>query len=233
MRRLLVAAALAIAALHGQAADALTDAIDAAYPPYRTALFRTNAGAADESVRAVAAARDAWAALRRRFAAGPVTPYDRDAGFAKTLADVDDVYGRAAAEARDGRLAAAHETLEAVRDLIGELRRRNGVIAYSDHVNACHAQMEAVLKEGPRQLEGAGLAALAMQVGVLDHLARKLDTEAQPTLRSQPGFADALRDVQVSVGALRQAVLAQDAGAARRALSALKAPFSRLFLHFG
>lgn len=237
MRRLaglIIAAVLAAGAPVVDAADAVTEAIDAAYPSYRNALFRTNAGAAAESEQAVAAARNAWAALAGRFGTAPTAPYDRDIGFARTLSEVDAVYARAAAEVRDGKLTAAHETLESVRDLIGELRRRNGVIAYSDHVNAYHAQMEAVLNEGPRLLENeAGMRALTLQVGVLDHLATKLDAEASAALRAQAGFGDALREVQASVAALRQAMLAPDAGAAKRSIAALKAPFSRLFLRFG
>jgi hypothetical protein len=222
------------AAAAAHAADDVTDAIDAAYPAYRAALFRTNAGAAAESAQAVAAAQQAWAGMRKRYESAPPPPYDRDARFSQTLTAVDAVYARAAVEVREQHLPQAHETLEAVRDLLGELRRRNGVIVYSDHVNAYHAQMERVLKEGPGLLGSAdGLPAFTLEVGVLDHLAQRLSTEAGPTLLAQAGFGDAVREVLDSVGALRRSVLAQDPAAARRAVSTLKPPFSRLFLHFG
>lgn len=234
MKRWWLAAGLALGASLAGAADVVTEAVDAAYPAYRTALFRTNSAEAAASEQAIAAAQRAWSGLRQRFEAAPPPPYDRDREFAKTLAEVDAVYALAATEVREGRLAQAHETLEQVRDLIGELRRRNGIVAYSDHVNAYHAQMEAILKDGPRMLDGAGgLPALALQAGALDHLARRLDTEAGAGLRAQPGFAESLQQVQDSTAALRRAVLAQDAAAARRAIAQLKPPFSRLFLRFG
>ena len=45
------------------AADALTDAMQAAYGPYRVVLFRTNSKAQAESEQAMAQARQAWAAI--------------------------------------------------------------------------------------------------------------------------------------------------------------------------
>jgi hypothetical protein len=234
MKSWLLAAGLVLAGSPACAGDALTEAIDAAYPPYRSALFRTNSGEAAESAQAIDTARQKWTALRMRFEAGPPAPYDRDRTLARTFAEVDAVYARAAAEVRDRRLAQAHETLEAVRDLLGELRRRNGVVAWSDHVNAYHAEMEKVLLDGPKLLDGTGgITALALQAGALEHLARRLDTEAPATLRAQPGFGEALLAVQASVDMLRSALLAQDAAAIRRAIAPLKPPFSRLFLRFG
>jgi hypothetical protein len=216
------------------AADPLTRAMQAAYVPYRAALFHTNAKAQADTLRALADARQAWHALREQHGTQPPTPYADDRSLPATLAEVDSVLGRAETQARAGELAAAHETLEQVRELLAELRRRNGVVVFSDHMNAYHEVMEQVLLQGPALLDGEqGAMRLMAWVGTLEHLAARLGREADAALWAQPGFAEGQAAVAASVQALRAALLAGDSTAARKAIPALKPPYSRLFLRFG
>jgi len=216
------------------AADAITDAMQAAYAPYRAALFRTNSQAQAESEQAIAAARSQWRALADRHGARPGAPYDRDPAFAATLKQVDEVYARAEAQIAARQLPEAHETLEKARDLMAELRRRNGVVVFSDHMNAYHAQMEHVLVDGPKRLaQPGGLIEVAALSGTLDHLARRLRSEAPPALAQDAEFKALADAVQASVGALRAAIARQDEAAVREAIGKLKGPYSRLFLKFG
>lgn len=216
------------------AADAATDAMQAAYAPYRVVLFRTNSKAQAESEQAIAHARQSWQSVIDRFAVRPPAPYERDSAFGATLTQVASVYAKAAEQIRDKQLAEAHETLEAARDLLAELRRRNNVVVYSDHMNAYHAEMEHVLMEGPRELASAQGAMLLMaRIGVLQHLAQRLRSEAPAGLTGDPEFAPLLQAVESSVAALRTATLSQDTAAIQRALGALKGPYSKLFLKFG
>jgi hypothetical protein len=225
---------LLAASAAAMAADPLTSAVQAAYAPYRAALFHTNAKAQPESARALSELRTAWQALRARFGSSPPTPYAADAALPATLAEVAQVLDAADAQVRAGRLPEAHETLERVRDLLAELRRRNGVIVFSDHMNAYHEVMELVLHDGPALLKAEqGVLQLMSRVGVLDHLAARLLSQADEALRSQPGFAEGQAAVAASVAQLRQALLAGDTAAAARAIAALKQPYSRLFLRFG
>lgn len=216
------------------AADAVTDAMQVAYVPYRAALFRTNSKAQAESEQAIAKARAQWQALSERYAAQPGAPYDRDPGFAATLKKVDDVYAKAQAQIADRRLPDAHATLEEARDLMADLRRRNGVIVFSDHMNAYHEEMEQVLNEAASILARPdGMLALAGQAGVLDYLGRRLRSEAPATLAVAAEFGSLVDALQGSVAALRAAIARQDEAAVRDALGKLKAPYSRLFLKFG
>ena len=226
--------ALSLVAVPARAADAVTDAMQAAYAPYRAALFRTNSKAQVESEQAIARAQAEWNALVERFASRPPAPYDRDPAVAGALNAVADVYRKAEAEIRDKRLADAHETLEEARDLMAELRRRNGVVVYSDHMNAYHAEMEHVLKDGPKLVDAPqGMMQLMARVGALDYLAQRLRSEAPPALAGEARFAASVKGVEESVAALRTAVLNQDAAGVRAALGKLKGPYSKLFLEFG
>jgi hypothetical protein len=231
------ALALALAlfgATAAHAGDAVTDALQEAYAPYRVALFRTSGKSQDEAQQAVAQAQMAWRSMAERLGAKPAAPYDRDAEFAARLAQVNALYERAAAAVRANRLAEAHEELESVRELLADLRRRNGVVVFSDHMNAYHAEMERLLVEAPKALDGPSGTLLAMsQVGALDYLAHQLRLQAPAPLQRNAEFEGLLKDVEASVQTVKAALLRQDAAAVRDALGKLKPAYSRLFVRFG
>lgn len=227
----LLSVALAGAAF---AADPLTDAVQAAYAPYRAALYLTNGKDQAEAAAAMNKARQAWAEVAARFANAAPAPYQGDAQLATTLAQVGAVYEKAAAQVQAGQLAPAHATLEDVRELLAALRQRNGVVVYSDHMNAYHAEMEHVVVEGPQQLaDAAGTLPLLARVGALDYLAHRLRTQAPEALSRDAEFTTLLAKVEESVATLKQALLKQDLPAAREALGKIKGPYSRLFRKYG
>jgi hypothetical protein len=216
------------------AADPVTDAMNAAYAPYRVALFRTNSQAQPESEQAIARTSQEWQALIAQYAKAPPAPYNRDASFAKTLEDVAAVYAKASTEIQAKTLTQAHETLEKARDLMAELRRRNGVVVYSDHMNAYHAEMEHMLGDGPKwAAETQGAMLIMEKLGAMEYLAGRLRSEAPASVGTDPAFAGALQAVEKSLAGLRDAVLTQDAGKIRDALSRIKGPYSQFFLKFG
>ena len=216
------------------AADPVTDAITSAYTPYRIALFRTNNKAQTESEAAIAQASQAWQEIITKYAKAPTPPYNRDTGFAKSLTDVAAVYEQASVEIRAKKLTEAHETLENARDLMAEIRRRNNVIVYSDHMNAYHAEMEQMLTEGPKWLEQPnGFLLLMEKLGSMAFLAARLKSEAPSAVASDPAFAPALKALEQSVSALREAILSQDTARVRSAIQKIKGPYSQLFLKFG
>lgn len=235
MRRCAPVLLLALAAaLPARAADVFTDAMQAAYAPYRTALFRTNGKDAVAAAEAVALGRRAWQDVQGRFAARPPAPYDRDPRVAETLAAVDTAFAQATADVAAGRLPEAHEALEAVRDRLGELRQRNQVVVYSDHVNAFHAEMEHLLTAAPGLLaQPQGLRPLLARAAVLAYLAGRLKAEAPADRSAQAEFGPALQAVLAATEALQATALADDAAAARAALAPIKPAFSRFFLRFG
>ena len=233
-RNLLIAGIGLTSAAMGFAADPITDAMTAAYAPYRVALFRTNSKAQIASEEAIVQASQAWQTLISTYAKAPPPPYDRDPHFGKALADVTAVYEKASNEIRAQKLAEAHETLENARDLMAEIRRRNNVIVYSDHMNAYHAEMEHLLSDGPKWVgQAQGFLLLMEKLGSMEFLAARLKSEAPTAVTSDPAFASALKTVEQSLSALREAILAQDANRVREAISKVKGPYSQLFLKFG
>jgi hypothetical protein len=219
---------------HAHAADAVTDAMQTAYAPYRVALVKTNGQSQVESQQAVKQAQQAWTQLTSQFGTTPTAPYDRDAAFAASLAEVALVYSQAAAEVAANQLATAHNTLERVREVTAEMRHRNQVIVFSDHMNAYHRQMELLLREGEKTLAQAnGPLQLSSTVGVLNYLALNLTREAPATLLNNEEFMGLLKAVTLSAQHLQATLMTNDLTAVKEAMRKLKSPYSKLFLKFG
>ena len=215
-------------------ADPVTDALQKAYAPYRAALFKTNSGQAAESAEALKQAQQAWGQVAQLVKSQPTVPYANDALMARTLSGVEANYAKAAQEVAAGQLPQAHATLEAVRDLLSELRRQNQVVVYSDHMNAYHAQMEHLLDEGPKWLKAAdGSPKLAAQAGVLSYLAERLTSEAPAAAQASPEFKELLAAVNRSVAGLTSAIASGDKAQIEKAIGQVKAPYSKLFVKFG
>ncbi len=234
MKNYLISAVLCVAGVSAWAADPVTDAMQVAYAPYRVALFRTNSNAQAESQQAIAQAQLAWTKLTEQYSAKPPAPYDRDPAFAASLAEVSKVYAVAAQEVAANQLSAAHETLEKARDIMAEMRRRNQVVIFSDHMNAYHSEMENVLINGPKILsQPNGMQQLTAMVGTLNYLAKRLVTEAPANYASNVEFGESAKAVNKSVSDLQDALFLQDVAAVNAALSKVKVPYSKFFLKFG
>jgi hypothetical protein len=216
------------------AADAVTDLMQAAYGPYRTALFKTNSNSQAEALVALNEAQRSWNQLALKFGSTPPAPYDRDRAFGTSIDEVSKVYAKASEQVAANQLSAAHETLEAARDVLAELRRRNQIVVYSDHMNAFHTEMEHVIIEGPKILsQQSGMQQLTEQVGVLVYLSKKLVTEAPAVYSANAEFKNSLAALEKSVADLRTALFSQNTEAVKEAMKKLKQPYSKMFLKFG
>jgi len=232
--RLLSLLALLSIASPVPAADPVTEAIQQAYAPYREALYKTNGQSQAEALAALDRARQQWQALVAAYAGKPSQPYARDPQFAASLQAVGRVYDEARAKIDAHQLGEAHHALEAARDILADLRHRNGIVVYSDHMNAYHSQMEHVLDSSARLLEEKqGQLKLMSEVGVLAFLARRLDAEASAELKANGQFVTLLKAVGEAVSRLEAAVLTGDAQEIRASLQGLKKPYSKLFVQFG
>ena len=201
--------------------------IGAAYADYRTALFLTNQKKQTETGATLAAFRDKWTALMAEWKANPPPQYADDARLADTLAKVSGIIDEAAKLAAAGDLAKSHEVLEGIRDALGAMRARNGVVSFSDHMNAYHEVMERVAdhKYGTSQ-------DLAGDVAVLVYLTREVGKN-RPANVDAAQFDSGFKAMETSVEALVGAIRAGDEAAVAAARKGLKPPYSRFFLKFG
>lgn len=221
-------------AAFAHAADPVTEAMQAANAPYRMALYKTNGKSQEEAKQAVVQAQKSWTQLGDQFGAKPMAPYDRDPAFAASVAEVTKVYVKALEEVNANQLGTAHNTLERVRDVMADMRQRNNVVVFSDHMNAYHSQMEVVMVHGADTLaQLKGMLLLTAQTGALSYLAKQMGVQASESLTKNAEFTTLLGAVNQSVANLEAALLNQDAAATKEALGKLKGPYSKLFAKFG
>jgi inorganic triphosphatase YgiF len=200
-----------------------------AYGAYRAALFSTNTGNVEKSVATVEKFSKGWSGLASKWSTNPPPQYSTDAAFAKDMKEIAAIAGKALSQAKTGDLKTSHVTLERIRDMLADLRRRNGVISYSDHVNAYHEHMEHVL----RARYAGDKNRLAVDAGVLAYLAKRLETEAPAAYRQNTDFTKALGAVNASVTAFSKAVAGGDVNAIAAARKMLKKPYAKLFVRWG
>jgi hypothetical protein len=224
--------AFAPTAFAGPIADYET-ALRAAYADYRNALFATNTKNRDGSDKTMAALDAKWSALVGKYRASPPPHYSEDAKWVASLDQVSGVLARAKAEIAKGDLAEAHETLESVRERLGELRARNGLIAYSDRIDTFHHFMEQVLTKPYGGLTGAGLTELVEDAAVLALLGNELKKSPPADAAQAPEFAPLLGAVLGAVGELQTAARAGNVEAIKAARGKIKPAFAKLFVKFG
>lgn len=205
-------------------------ALRTTYGNYRTALFQSNAGKADQTQAAISALAQSWDALQADWGATPPPQYADDPEFGPMFPAVSALTAKAAEQAAAGTLHEAHITLEGIREQIGALHMRNGLIGFSDRMNAYHAVMEEVLADGVG--DDGTLGHLREQAAVLNYLAQ--DIAAHPAPESaDPAYGPLVDALLASVAAVQDAARAGDVDAATAALGALKVPYAKLFAKFG
>lgn len=227
----LVAAGAVGTSLSAAAADEFTDALQRAYVPYRVALFKTNSGSLPDAKAALDAGASAWAVVATRYASGAPAPYASDKRLPDSMAAVDKSWREAIGLVAAGNAAGAHVALEAIQATLADLRARNQVIVYSDHMNAYHAEMEEALTIKPSS-DGAFADAIRRHA-VLSYLARRLHDAAPASMNEDTAFRELLGGVDGSLKSLGEAIASKDAGGLGEALGKLKQPYSKLFLRFG
>jgi len=208
-------------------------ALREAYGNYRAALFMTNSGKQENSAKAVGAFASKWAAIESTWSTNPPPQYADDPKWGETLAAVDGVTAKAAAEITDGKLSDAHQTLEAIRDTIGDLHMRNGITTFSDRMNAYHAAMEHALGVKLGNADAATLDRAHEQAAVLAYLAdQMLDHPPQEAAGSEE-FGTLSKAVAASVSGYLEAVRSRDPVNIKAAAAKLKPAYAKLFLKFG
>ncbi len=223
---LLVTPMLVGTALAGPFTDGEARLSDA-YADYRAALFQTNQHNKQATEASLASFQAKWLALTTEWRQLPPPQYADDPRLVETLSEVARTGEEALKLAASGDLARSHDALEKIRDSIGSLRSRNGVLTFSDRMNAYHEVMEHLL-----EAKDASPGEIGEQAAVLAYLAKAIGENA-PKTADKSAFEAAFGPLQASVDALRTAARSGDRAAIEASRKGLKPAYSRLFLRFG
>ncbi len=234
VRGALAAAMMSAALSSGVSAGPFADferALAAAYTPYKAALFQTNQKDKAGTEKSLAAFEAQWGQLMKTYRSAPPPQYADDAGWSATVAAVEKLIASAKAETAKGDLAKAHDVLEGVRDQLGSLRLRNGVVVFSDRVDAFHEHMEHVLVGKYVGVEG--VATLREDAAVLVHLATLVEKNAPAGFKGEAAFNEGLSAMVGAAKALLAAARSGDGEAIGKAMKGLKPAYAKFFVKYG
>lgn len=203
------------------------------YAQYRIVLFQTNGGKPEAALKAADAFLASWQSLSGTYRAAPPPQYQDDGAWPETLDKVADVGAKAKDDIVKGELPEAHEKLEHVRELIGDLHHRNGIVSFSDRMNAYHGIMERMIKTGQADLKGEAVASLHEDAAVLVYLAVEALKHPPPEALDNAEFQTLSAAFLSSAEAVLAVARGSDTPALKAAIGQLKPAYSKLFLKFG
>lgn len=209
--------------------------VDDAYANYRAALFQSNTNNPDATQKSLTEFQTKWAAITERFGANKPPQFQNEEAWNETLSTIASLAQEAQTKVQGGNLAGAHNILEGIRDELTALRERNGVVSFSDQINAYHSEMEQVLGAGysAETLNDETLHALREQMHTLARLAENIERTAPASLHENAEFKTLLNNLIGSVSDLKSALHGDDKAAIVKAISALKPAYAKLFVKFG
>lgn len=209
--------------------------VETAYAAYRKALFQTNRNDAEKSAEANDSFIRQWQQIRQAYGSNPPQIFSSDLKWEATLSAVEEIARNSADQITQGKLAEAHDTLEAIRDELTELRKRNSVIVFSDHINNYHSVMEALLTGGftPDRIDDRALSEIQGQLAVLNYLAVAIRENAPAAYQGNQQYQQLEKELFESLAALAKAVESRDPASISKSINMLKPAYAKLFVNFG
>lgn len=177
-----------------------------------------------------------WTAAVDRFASAPPDSYADDPAWAGTLQDIRDRAEKGLAALDDGDLAGAREVLEPVRRVLADLRKRNGIAAFSDQIDELTAAMD-ILARYRREVTDLGDDALVepvrRQAAVVEYLFEEVRRNAPAEIAADPEFKRMYEGVAESMGRLWRGLATRDPRLFRIGSGELRSHERMLYLRFG
>lgn len=230
---------LSLFAASAQAGDlsSFNGAVAASYHHYRAALFYLRTGNPAVAGFETAEASRAWNEKVMPFAERVPDAFSEDEAFAADLGDISRRLAEAdrlLAEGDDG--AAAADSLRPVREQLSALRRRSGVIVFSDHVDAANAAMERLWvyrHEPPNWADSSEVADLTSAAAVTIFLYRQVFDNAPAPIAENPEFQRIMQGALRSLEGMWQEIQASNEDLIISYLRELRSFDRILWLEFG
>lgn len=207
-----------------------------AYPHYREAVFYTRTGNTPVAALALDEFVVKWSALVEAHGDSPPGEYAGDEAWKSTLQDIltRAETGLEALDADDPEAAA--DSIGPIRAILGDLRRRNNVVTWSNRVDALSTAMDllARYRKEVRNLEDdAAVALVRDQAALVQTLFEKCQAEAAPDLAADPEFIRLIDGAAESMGRLLEALETKDPLLLRIGIGELRSYERIMFLRFG
>lgn len=211
-------------------------AFAAAAPFYREATFYSRTGNTDVAGLSLDEFVTRWALIAGNFAGKPPPEYAADPKWGATLAEVLDraETGLKALDAGDPQ--AAHEAIAPIRGIFADLRKRNGIVGWSDLVDELSAAMDGLMQyrrtvtdlKNPEILPG--VRSQAERVVALFERCRR---EAAAEIAASPEFKRLMAGAAESADRMMRSLETGDLRLFRIGSGELRSTERLLYLQFG
>jgi len=131
---------------HADADSAFHARVNDAYGGYRAATSYMRTGNPGLASLEIAGALDTWREIMLTYGDTPTPSYARDPHFSETLSAIGKKLETALSAAENGDAEQAGESLSPVRDMMYDLRKRNGVRLYADCITELNRAVEPLYK---------------------------------------------------------------------------------------
>lgn len=233
-----IAAAAVLLAAAPLSAATVTDAMVSFDKAYIPVLALTSQGKADAAAKAMSILEALWPDWVKANANAYA-----DAGWSRDIERIGQIIGRTEGLIAKSDLAAAHEALEEVRNILMKQRDARAIPYYVDGLNHYHEAMEELTAVTTGRSVDSLTSEDLKKLASLAPEARALWTQAQQAPFDAAAYglaaprADELRKAMqgtlASIDAVAQAVSAGDKAAVLKAVDGLKPAFTKAFLMFG
>ncbi len=220
-------------------ADATAEFLKAsaeAYAPYRGAIAYLHTGNAGLAALALDAMAARWAALCDRFRDRPPAAFAEDPAWRASLDAITGRIETARARLEAGDAAGAATALAPIRAALGGLRRRNGIVTFSDRIDAFSAAVETIWvyrRDPPDLADPEAMAALAEQARTLRRALEAVAAGRPEKIAGDPQFQRLIEGSFKSVATIERAIEARDQALLISALRELRSTEQLLWLYFG
>lgn len=227
-----IAVLLARTALGGPIAD-FEARMRGAYAQYRTALIAADAGDRHASAKAVAGFLDDWTGVIKTYGLTPPPHYAEDVDWPGMLDSIRDMAEDARSSLARDDVGDARHSLKEIRDVLADLRRRNGRIAFEDRLKAFHEQMEWAVDADFARADAAQRTVLREQAAVMLYLVGAIRRTAPNHVTDADDYGTLVDTLATAVEAFHDALAGSDRSAMAKTAKDVRPAYIRLFRKYG
>lgn len=218
---------------HAASLDAFLDDLGPAYSGVRNAILYLQRGAAGPAAFRIEAAAETWRRAVLPHAESPPAAFADDPRFAQTLRRIGDDLRRAG---EAGGTDAALDAIEGIPARLAELRARNHIVVFTDHVHEANRAMERLWAYRDREIdfsERSVVDDLRARLAVTAYTFRQCNRAAPDEVSNDPAFRRIIDGTLASLDQMWEVIAAGDQQAVVNILREVRALDRLLWLHHG
>lgn len=218
-----------------RAADDFNVMMDNAYTSFRSAFWYTKTGNPGVASMEMMMFDMQWRTLRQTFETEPPDDYANDTQWPETLSAIANANTKAMELVNTGKIQEAHKAVTQIRDELADLRKRNGITAFSDYVNAFGALIDVIspLRKWEHELSEDDWSLMKEKAVEMAAAIDAIEGNAPATLSSNEPFLQTVQDNRRAVALFAKHLKNRFERGAKGSIRDIRSAFGLLFLKYG